>query len=236
MTGIKTVIGFLVVSFLLVFPWRWFPLPTSSFMLQSLLSTGQSYQYRWTSYERISPYMGLAAIAAEDQRFPSHNGFDWEALRTAAENYRAGYDAGGGSTISQQVAKNLYLWSGRSLLRKGLEAWFTMLIEWMWSKQRILEVYINVAQFSKHVFGVGAASRQFFGVAATDLSPDEAALLAAVLPGPEIYYVDQPSWEVLDRQGWIIRQMNQLGLNILEDVKAISSKENPNFLERTPTS
>jgi monofunctional glycosyltransferase len=215
-TFIKSILGFLIVSFLLVFPWQWFPLPTTSFMLQSFLSTGKTYQYRWTSYNRISPYMGLAAIAAEDQRFPIHNGFDWEALRQAAENYRAGYDAGGGSTISQQVAKNLYLWSGRSLFRKGLEAWFTLLIEWMWSKQRILEVYINVAQFSQHVFGVGAASSQFFGVTAQDLSADEAALLAAVLPGPEIYFVDQPSWEVLDRQGWIIGQMNQLGVDVLE--------------------
>jgi monofunctional glycosyltransferase len=210
-TGLSLAIAALLFSFLLVLPWRWLPLPTSSFMVQSVFYNGQMYQYRWAGYAQISPYMGLAAIAAEDQQFPQHHGFDWEAMRQAIEDRQQGGDLRGASTISQQVAKNLYLWSGQNLLRKGMEAWFTVLIEWLWTKQRILEVYLNVAQFSPNIFGVEAASQYFFDRSAVDLNPDEAALLAAVLPNPEIYQVDQPSARVLDRQSWILRQMDQLG-------------------------
>jgi monofunctional glycosyltransferase len=210
-TVLSLVIAALLFSFLLVLPWRWLPLPTSSFMVQSVFRNGQAYQYRWAGYDRISPYMGLAAIAAEDQRFPKHKGFDWEAMQQAIEDRNQGGELRGASTISQQVAKNLYLWSGQNLIRKGIEAWFTVLIEWMWTKQRILEVYLNIAQFSPRIFGVEAASQYFFAHSAADLNPDEAALLAAVLPGPEIYQVDQPSNQVLDRQSWILRQMDQLG-------------------------
>ena len=155
--------------------------------------------------------MMLAAIAAEDQKFPTHHGFDLEAVQSALSDYEQGGSLRGASTISQQVAKNLYLWPGRSLFRKGLEAWFTVLLETLWSKQRILEVYLNIAQFGDRLFGVEAASQQFFGIAANQLSAEEAALLAAVLPGPEIYQVDQPSTEVLGRQTWILEQMEQLG-------------------------
>jgi monofunctional glycosyltransferase len=204
-------IAALLFSVLLVLPWRWLPLPTSSFMVQSVFRNAQTYQYRWTGYDRISPYMGLAAIAAEDQQFPKHHGFDWEAMKQAIDDRKQGGELRGASTISQQVAKNLYLWSGQNLIRKGIEAWFTVLIEWMWTKQRILEVYLNIAQFSPRIFGVEAASQHFFSHSAAELNPDEAALLAAVLPGPELYQVDQPSLLVLDRQSWILRQMDQLG-------------------------
>jgi monofunctional glycosyltransferase len=212
-------IAALLFSFLLVLPWRWLPLPTSSFMVQSVFHNRQSYQYRWTGYGQISPYMGLAAIAAEDQQFPQHHGFDWDAMKQAIADRNEGGDLRGASTISQQVAKNLYLWSGRSLVRKGIEAWFTVLMEWMWTKQRILEVYLNIAQFSDRIFGVEAASQYFFAHSAEELNPDEAALLAAVLPGPEIYQVDQPSPVVIDRQSWILRQMEQLGgINYLSNL------------------
>lgn len=209
--GINLTIALLLFSILLILPWRWLPLPTSSFMLQSVFQNQQAYQYRWTAYDQISPDMPLAAIAAEDQQFPTHNGFDWEALQQAITDYNQGSDLRGASTISQQVAKNLYLWSGRSLFRKALEAWFTVLIELLWDKQRILEVYLNIAQFSTQIFGVEAASQSFFAHPASQLTPDEAALLAAVLPGPELYQVDQPSLAVRDRQYWILRQMDQLG-------------------------
>ncbi len=189
---------------------RFVPPPTTSFMLQAAVRNGL-YAYRWQSYEQISPEMALAAIAAEDQRFPMHSGFDIDAINAAIRDAESGASLRGGSTITQQVAKNLFLWPGRSFVRKGIEAWLTLLIELMWSKQRILEMYLNIAQFSDRTFGVEAASQQFFQISAQDLTPEEAALLAAVLPGPELYSVEAPSWEVLDRQGWILTQMSQLG-------------------------
>lgn len=210
---VNLTIAAIVLSVLLVLPWRWLPPPTSSFMLQSLAADGQIglYDYRWVNYANISPDMALAAIAAEDQRFPTHHGFDLEALNQAIEDHEQGGDLRGASTISQQVAKNLYLWSGRSWVRKGLEAWFTVLIELLWSKQRILEIYLNIAQFGNRLYGAEAASQRFFGQPASQLTPDQAALLAAVLPGPELYQVEQPSPEVWQRQAWILQQMTQLG-------------------------
>jgi monofunctional biosynthetic peptidoglycan transglycosylase len=179
-------------------------------MIQTAVRNGL-YDYRWRSYEQISPSMALAAIAAEDQRFPIHSGFDLEAINAALEDARAGASLRGASTISQQVAKNIFLWSGGGFVRKGIEAWLTFLIELTWDKQRILEVYLNIAQFGDRTFGVEAASQRFFQIAAIDLTAEEAARLAAVLPGPELYSVEAPSWEVLDRQNWILSQMNQLG-------------------------
>ena len=189
---------------------RFVPPPTTSFMLQTAVRNGL-YAYRWQSYEQISPSMALAAIAAEDQLFPVHSGFDVEAIKAAQRDAASGASLRGASTISQQVAKNLFLWPGRSFIRKGIEAWLTLLIELMWSKQRILEVYLNIAQFSDRTFGVEAASQQFFQLSARDLNREEAALLAAVLPGPELYRLEAPSQDVLNRQSWILIQMNQLG-------------------------
>ena len=179
-------------------------------MLQAAVRNG-FYVYQWQPYQQISADMALAAIAAEDQRFPLHNGFDVDAIKAALRDAENGASLRGASTISQQVAKNLFLWPGGGFVRKGIEAWLTLLIELMWDKQRILEMYLNIAQFSAHTFGVEAASQQFFQISAQDLTAEEAALLAAVLPGPELYSVDAPSWEVLDRQRWILTQMNQLG-------------------------
>ena len=179
-------------------------------MLQAAFRNGP-YTYRWEPYEQISPNMALAAIAAEDQRFPIHNGFDVDAINAALRDAESGASLRGGSTITQQVAKNLFLWPGRSFVRKGIEAWLTVLMELMWNKQRILQMYLNIAQFGDRTFGVEAASQQFFQISARDLTFEEAALLAAVLPGPELYSVEAPSGEVLYRQGWILTQMNQLG-------------------------
>ncbi len=189
---------------------RFVPPPTTTFMLLTAARNGP-YAYQWQAYEQISPNVALAAIAAEDQRFPIHQGFDVDAIKASLEDAENGASLRGASTITQQVAKNLFLWPGRSFVRKGAEAWLTVLIELMWSKQRILQMYLNIAQFDGRTFGVEAASQRYFQVSANDLTAEEAALLAAVLPGPELYSLESPSWEVLDRQGWILNQMNQLG-------------------------
>lgn len=205
------VLAWCLLSLLLVVPFRWLPVPSTSFMIQSWIGESARPDYRWVAYERISPHMALAVIAAEDQRFPTHNGFDTHEIRRALADYRAGKPLRGASTISQQTAKNLYLWPGRSAPRKLIEAWLTLLIEHTWPKQRILEVYLNVAQFGDNLFGVEAASQHYFGKSANSLDAAEAALLAAVLPAPGRYRVSAPSEHVRSRQRWIQRQMNQLG-------------------------
>ena len=154
-------------------------------------------------------------IAAEDQKFLHHNGFDVEAIQMAIDDARDGGQLRGASTISQQTAKNLFLWPGRSFVRKGLEAYLTVLIELCWSKQRIVEMYLNIAEFGNGLFGITAASKHFFGKTPAELSADDAALLAAVLPNPARLRVDEPSPYVRARQAWIRRHMRQLGGNEL---------------------
>jgi monofunctional biosynthetic peptidoglycan transglycosylase len=194
---------------------RWVPPPTSSFMLQRRLAPppgrSREVRYDWVPWERISPHAAVAVLASEDQRFPQHAGFDLESIADAVEERSRGGRLRGASTISQQVAKNLFLWPGRSFLRKGLEAWFAGLLELTWPKRRILEVYLNVAEFGDGVFGVEAASRRFFGKPAASLSPDEAARLAAVLPSPRRLRADHPSPWVLARSAWIQEQVALLG-------------------------
>jgi monofunctional glycosyltransferase len=207
----------LMLTVALILPWRALPLPCTSFMIQNAVGQRSPYQYTWVSGTEITGYAGLAVMASEDQKFPYHHGFDWDAIQSAME------EGGkrGGSTISQQVAKNLFLWPGHSFLRKGLEAWFTYWIELLWPKSRILEVYLNIAQFGPHTFGVGAASQQFFGKPPSQMTMEESALLAAVLPGPELYDVANPSNYVYSSQDWILGQMDQLGgLSYLEKVDA----------------
>ena len=199
-----------LLSVLIILLLRFVPPPTTSFMLQTALRNGL-YTYQWQPYEQISPSMALAAIAAEDQRFPTHNGFDLDAINAAIEDAQRGAGLRGASTITQQVAKNIFLWPGGGFVRKGIEAWLAFFIELTWSKQRILEMYLNIAQFSDRTFGVEAASRQFFQISARDLTSPEAALLAAVLPGPELYDLAAPSAQVLNQQDWILVQMSQLG-------------------------
>jgi len=146
-------------------------------------------------------------MAAEDQRFQEHSGFDWQAIAKAIQHNQKNRSTRGASTISQQTAKNLFLWSGRSWLRKGLEAYFTLLIESMWTKERILEMYLNIIEFGSGVYGVEAASRFYFQKSAAQLSTSEAALLAAVLPNPHIYKADNPSAYIRQRQEWILNHM-----------------------------
>ena len=214
---IKALLVLVVISVATVTLLRWVPPPTSAFMLQSSLEAsrterhGHSPDYRWVSWNKISPHVKLAVIASEDQRFPHHKGFDFDSMLQAVKRYADGGTLRGASTISQQVAKNLFLWSGKSFARKLLEAYFTALIELLWPKRRILEVYLNVAEFGPGVYGVEAAARRFFRKPAAALGRSESALLAAVLPNPKRYNVRRPTRHVLRRKAWILSQMNNLG-------------------------
>ncbi|MGA9855238.1 MAG: monofunctional biosynthetic peptidoglycan transglycosylase [Gammaproteobacteria bacterium] len=176
--------------------------------------------YQWVSYSAIAPAMHLAVVASEDQTFPYNDGFDWVAIEEALQHNRVSRYIRGASTITQQTAKNLYLWSGRSYFRKLLEAYFTVLLDNEWPKQRILEMYLNTAQFDSNVFGVGAAARHLFNKSPAQLGPDEAALLAAALPSPDRSDVVDPSDYLLRRQSWILDQMQQLGSDYLDGIEA----------------
>jgi monofunctional biosynthetic peptidoglycan transglycosylase len=156
---------------------------------------------------QIAPALRAAVVASEDQRFFEHGGFDWRSLQSALGAWWDGDRLRGASTISQQVAKNLFLWPGRSWLRKGLEAWLTLWIEWLWPKPRILEVYLNVVELGDGVFGAEAAARRYFGRSAAGLTAHESALLAAMLPSPRRASVANPSRALRERQRWILRQI-----------------------------
>ena len=214
--GLLIVSG-LVLSIVSVAVMRWVHPVTSAFMLRdraiALFSGDANYRFthQWADWTNISPNVKVAVMASEDQKFPEHLGFDFDSMEKAWANNQRGRKFRGGSTISQQVAKNLYLWPGHSYVRKGIEAYFTVLIEAMWSKQRILEVYLNSAEFGNGVFGVEAASRRYFGKSAAKLTAQEAALLAAVLPAPKRLLVNKPSGFVRARQGWIGRQIARMG-------------------------
>jgi len=201
---------FSLASAALVLPWRWIDPPTTAFMLRERIATGGALHHLWLPLRQISPQLAIAVVAAEDQRFPEHNGFDFAAIQRALEE--SGRSARrGASTITQQVAKNLFLWPGRSLVRKGLEAWFTLWIEALWPKRRILEVYLNVAEFGRGVFGAGAASEIFFGQPARELTLAQASLMAAALPTPKRSSVAKPSEYLLRRAEQIEMAARRLG-------------------------
>ncbi|WP_166268972.1 monofunctional biosynthetic peptidoglycan transglycosylase [Marinobacter caseinilyticus] len=200
----------LVVAVLITF--RFVDPPTSSFMLQDdWQHSHRDTRQIWVDIEAISLWMPLAVIASEDQRFFSHWGLDLNAIRSAVTDYRNGDSLRGASTLSQQTAKNLFLWNGRQMVRKVIEAGLTLGLEMFWSKRRIMEVYLNIAEFGDGIYGVEAASRHFFGVSASQLSATQAARLAAVLPNPKRLNAGQPSAYIWQRVHWIIGQMNQLG-------------------------
>jgi monofunctional biosynthetic peptidoglycan transglycosylase len=167
--------------------------------------------YEWVNLERISPYAAIAVIASEDQQFPFHTGFDVNSIRESVRASERGKKLRGASTISQQVAKNLFLWGERSYVRKGVEAWMTVLIEFMWPKERILEVYLNIVELGKGIYGMEAAARRFYHKPAARLTSSEAAVLAAVLPNPIRMHADRPSAYVLTRRDQILGQMRALG-------------------------
>ncbi|MDX1756187.1 MAG: monofunctional biosynthetic peptidoglycan transglycosylase [Marinobacter sp.] len=208
----------LVSFFALLLLLRFVNPPTSAFMVAySLSDADRPLRQQWVPIDDISPWMQLAVIASEDQRFPHHWGVDVGAIRQALAEYWTGGDLRGASTITQQTAKNLFLWNGRSYLRKVLEAGLAMSLEVLWSKQRVLEVYLNIAEFGPGIYGVEAASLAYFGIPARQLSPSQAARLAAVLPNPKVLNAGSASPYLLERIGWIRRQMLQLkGMGYLQ--------------------
>jgi len=204
------------VTLLAVVALRWIDPPTTTFMLRDRIGglfADDKYEFRheWRDWDQISRNAPLAVVAAEDQQFPHHHGFDFKQIDKALADRERGRRVRGASTISQQVAKNLFLWPGQSWFRKGLEAGITVLIELVWPKRRILEVYLNIAEFGRGTWGVQAASQRYFRKDASKLTRAEAARLAAVLPAPKRYRADAPGPYVRRRQAWIERQMVALG-------------------------
>lgn len=199
-----------VVSILWVALLRFIPPPVTWLMVEQAGVQG-AVQREWTPMDRLAPALPLAVIAAEDQGFFDHAGFEVEAIRKALRRNKQGGRTRGASTISQQTAKNVFLWPARTFLRKGLEAWFTLLIEGLWGKERILEVYLNVAETGPGRFGAEATAQACFKRSAQRLSPAQSALIAAVLPAPRRYQACAPSAYVQRRQAWVQRQVRQLG-------------------------
>lgn len=206
---VLVVIGVITVTILMILPWRWAAPPTTAFILLNGGDTRLTTPRHWVEWKDISPYLPLAIIAAEDQKFRYHRGFDFDSIRESLAEDTA--QPRGASTISQQLVKNMYLWPHRSWLRKGLEAYFTVFIESLWPKRRILEVYMNVVEFGPGIYGVGAACDAFFYSRHNTLTPYEAALLATVLPSPHRMIANRPSPYMIDRALWIMQQMEQLG-------------------------
>lgn len=206
----------LVLPLLFFIVFRFVPVPLSSFMLIGSVSgqlEDKPYELRhdWEPLENISPRLQRAVIASEDQKFLDHYGLDIEAMQKALSHNKRSKRIRGGSTISQQTAKNLFLWSGRSYLRKGIEAWLTVLMETVWSKERIIEVYLNCAEFGRGIYGAEAAAQFYFHKPASRLSAREAALMAAALPAPRKRNPAKPSAYMQGRAAWIQGQMARIG-------------------------
>ena len=216
------VVIFFASSILAVVAYRWLPVPVTPLMLircAQQVKRGEAVRLRhhWVPLEQMSKYMPVAVMAGEDQRFLEHSGFDFKEIQNAvAERMRGGRQRGG-STISQQTAKNVFLWPGRSWVRKGLEAYFTCLIELCWSKQRIVEVYLNSIEMGDGIYGAEAVAQWHFGCTAEELTRANCALIAATLPNPLKFSSKEPSRYVLKRQTWIMRQMKHVKLLEIKD-------------------
>lgn len=213
-----------MLSILMVVVFRFVPVPITPLMVIRCAEQWQNdaevtLKKDWEPMERISENLQLAVVCAEDQKFPEHHGFDVEAIEKALEHNKRGKRVRGASTISQQTAKNLFLWPSRSWLRKGLEAYFTVLIELIWPKERILEVYLNIIELGPGIYGAEAAAQEFFRKPAEKLTRSEAALLAAVLPNPLKYSAARPSPYVRSRQAWVLVQMKLWDFRLVLDDK-----------------
>ncbi len=217
----KTSVFLFAFSILLTVVYRFVPVPVTILMLQRCgeqVADGKPMTLKkdWIALEDVPNCMPLAVVASEDQNFLSHNGFDFQAIEKAMkynekQKKRKRPKTKGASTISQQTAKNVFLWPSRSWVRKGFEVYFTALIELLWSKERIIEVYLNVAEMGDGIYGVEAASQQYFHKPSSKITPQQAAMLAAVLPNPRKYNAGQPSAFVQKRQAWILKQMSMFG-------------------------
>lgn len=219
------ILGFVVFSTTWVLIYKWVPVPGTSLMLIRSLEhrdDGKKFNLRhdWVSLEKISPNLQLAVVASEDQTFLKHFGISFKAIEKAQEANEKGKRIRGGSTISQQTAKNVFLWPSRNYVRKALEAWFTLLMELLWSKERIMEVYLNSIEMGDGIFGAEAAAKAYFGKTAQQLSREESALIAAILPNPRRYSAKRPSGYVLARRQFILRQMSNLGGKLDYDKKS----------------
>jgi len=211
----RTFVFLVILSILQVLFFKWADPITSSVMTQrqisSFFSDGKSPVFRWTNYDEVSKDFAVAVVASEDQNFPTHFGFDFEQIDKAIHEREERGRLRGASTITQQVAKNLFLWEGRSVIRKGCEAYYSLLIELLWSKERILEMYINIAEMGNNIFGVGEASKIYFKKHPIKLTQNESVSIAAVLPNPKRYSVLNPSRYIKRRQQWILNQIRLLG-------------------------
>lgn len=208
----KLLLWFFGLSIAIVLLYRFVPVPYTPLMaIRALEYPDEDTQHDWVSMEEISPQMQLAVICAEDQRFLEHWGFDLEAINKAIEERKKGKRLRGGSTISQQTAKNVFLWPGRSWVRKGFESYFTLLIELLWPKERILEVYLNSIEMGPGIYGVEAAAKHWYGKSAAKLTRSEAATIAAILPNPRQYKPVNRTQYIERRRQWIVRQMGYFG-------------------------
>lgn len=212
----KMCVTFFVLSIVSVIVFRWVPVPITPLMvIRNIEQIGDGkglvMEHDWVSLEEISPKLQLAVVCSEDQNYLKHFGVDWGAIQKAMKENEKGKRVRGGSTITQQTAKNVFLWQGRSYLRKGLELWFTLLIEVFWSKERIMEVYLNSIEMGNGIYGAEAASQHWFHKSAKKLTKDEAAAIAAILPNPIRYKANPASSYISQRKAWIKQQMNFWG-------------------------
>lgn len=207
----RIIIGLFLLSIVLTFTYKWMPVPFTELMLKRYFINGSKIEKKWIPINSISNSIQLAVVSSEDQNFIKHHGFDFKQIQKVLEDQQEGGRVRGASTISQQTAKNVFLWDGKNYIRKGLEAYFSCLIEWVWGKKRIMEVYLNVIEFGDGIYGIEAASQHYFGKSASNLTKAESATLAALLPNPRKYGKNINGRYIQKRKIWILKQMRNLG-------------------------
>lgn len=223
---------FLIISIVSTIVFRWVPIPVTPFMLKRCIQqkwNGQEMKLKkdWVPLEEISPHLQLAVVCCEDQNYLLHYGFDFKALKKAMMNNEKGKKMRGGSTISQQTAKNVFLWDARNYVRKAFEAYFTLLIETIWSKERIMETYLNVIEFGDGIYGAEAAAQHYFHKKASKLTKEEAATLAVLLPNPRVYGKNIKGGYVTKRKAWALQQMRFWGGKLDYDKYEEDTEEKP---------
>ena len=212
----RLILGFVVISILSVILFRWVPVPVTPLMVircveQKMDGKKMRLSHDWVPFKEITPKLQLAVVCSEDQNYLKHFGFDWGAIQKAMKQNEEGKHIRGASTITQQTAKNVFLWPGRSYIRKGFEVWFTLLIEIFWSKERIMEVYLNSIEMGDGVYGAQAATQHWYRKDASSLTPIQAAGIAAILPNPRKYKATSSSSYINNRKTKIMRVMRQVG-------------------------
>ena len=214
------ILALILSSIAIVILYKYIPIPATPLMISRNISEETPINYKWTPLEDISPNLAIAVVASEDNLFTTHHGFDFEQIRIARKEAQKGKRQRGASTISQQTAKNVFLWNGRSWLRKGLEAYFTLLIETIWGKQRIMEVYLNCIEMGNGIYGAKAVAAKNFGTTPDKLTRNQCALIAATLPNPRKFNSAKPSKYMLKREQDILKNMKNLGaLNLYKPKK-----------------